>query len=142
MAGVAAISLAQRLMKRQGKTIELVSLGDQHRAALDAGTITPLPPVVTEQPGVLERLGGRVLGARDSVVGFVRLVIETGRQIIIVAVRAGRVPAGSVLRQMDVMGVNAIFIVGLLTFLIGMTMAFQGAVLLQRFGAGVRSSPT
>ncbi|HEV7557520.1 MAG TPA: STAS domain-containing protein, partial [Kofleriaceae bacterium] len=77
MAGVAAISLAQRLVKRQGKTIELVSLRDQHRAALDAGTVTPLPPVVTEQLGVLERLGGRVLGARDSVVGFVRLVIET-----------------------------------------------------------------
>jgi len=135
MAGVAAISLAQRLVRRQGKTIELVSLGDQHRSALEAGTITPLPPVVTEQPGVLERLGGRVLDARDGVTGFVRLVIETGRQIIIVAVRAGRVPAGSVLRQMDVMGAGAVATVGLLTFLIGVTMALQGAILMSRFVA-------
>jgi phospholipid/cholesterol/gamma-HCH transport system permease protein len=35
------------------------------------------------------------------------------------------------------MGVGAIFIVALLSFLTGMTMAFQGAVQLQRFGAGV-----
>jgi phospholipid/cholesterol/gamma-HCH transport system permease protein len=136
MAGVAAISLAQRLVKRQGKTLELVSLGDQHRAALDAGTIIPVPPVVTEKPGVLERLGGRVLSARDSLAGFVHLVIDTGRQVIIVAVRAGRVPAGSVLRQMDVMGAGAVGAVGLLTFLVGVTMALQGAILMSRFGAG------
>src|SRR5512139_3520088 len=35
------------------------------------------------------------------------------------------------------MGVDGIFIVGLLSFLIGMTMAFQGAVQLQRFGASI-----
>ncbi|HEY5949122.1 MAG TPA: ABC transporter permease, partial [Kofleriaceae bacterium] len=32
---------------------------------------------------------------------------------------------------------DAVFIVGLLSFLLGMTVAFQGAVQLQKFGAGV-----
>ena len=35
------------------------------------------------------------------------------------------------------MGADAVFIVGLLSFLLGMTIAFQGAVQLQKFGAGV-----
>jgi phospholipid/cholesterol/gamma-HCH transport system permease protein len=35
------------------------------------------------------------------------------------------------------MGADAVFIVGLLSFLLGMTVAFQGAVQLQKFGAGV-----
>ena len=136
MAGVAALSLATRQVERQGKKLELVSLGSQHRAALDAGTIVTTPNPVAEQPGVLERLGGRVMAARDGFVGFVHLVIETGRQLVIVAVRAGRVPAGSILRQMDVMGAGAIGTVGLLTFLVGVTMALQGAILMARFGAG------
>src|SRR5262249_837184 len=75
MAGVAALSLATRLVERQGKTLELVSLGPQHRAALDAGTVAPLPKIVTDEPGVLERLGGRVMAARDGVVGFIHLII-------------------------------------------------------------------
>ncbi|HEV7558482.1 MAG TPA: ABC transporter permease, partial [Kofleriaceae bacterium] len=60
----------------------------------------------------------------------------TVRQIIAVTVRAGRLPSGSVLRQMDVMGASAIGTVGLLTFLVGVTMALQGAILMSRFGAG------
>jgi phospholipid/cholesterol/gamma-HCH transport system permease protein len=35
------------------------------------------------------------------------------------------------------MGVDGVFIVGLLSFLLGTTTAFQGATQLQRFGAGV-----
>jgi len=136
MAGVAAISLAQRHVQRSGKKLELVSLNPQHRAALEAGTVTQLAKDVTERPGVLERLGGRVIGARDSFFQFCRLVADTVRQLVAIAVRAGRIPAGSVIRQMDLMGVGAVGTVGLLTFLIGITMALQGAILMARFGAG------
>jgi phospholipid/cholesterol/gamma-HCH transport system permease protein len=45
-------------------------------------------------------------------------------------------PEGELVYQISKMGVNAIFIVALLSFLLGMTMAFQGAVQLQKFGAG------
>jgi phospholipid/cholesterol/gamma-HCH transport system permease protein len=51
--------------------------------------------------------------------------------------RRAKLPAGSVGQQVLSMGADAIFIVGLLSFLLGMTTAFQGAVQLQKFGAGV-----
>lgn len=136
MAGVAAISLAQRHVQRAGKKIELTSLNDQHRAALEAGAVGPALKSELERPGVLERLGGRVIGARDGARQFGRLLYDTFRQLITVAVRSGRIPAGSVIRQMDVMGVGAVGTVGLLTFLIGVTMALQGAILMSKFGAG------
>jgi phospholipid/cholesterol/gamma-HCH transport system permease protein len=54
-----------------------------------------------------------------------------------VVTRKTRIPAGALRQHLEEMGVDAIFIVALLSFLTGMTMAFQGAVQLQRFGAGV-----
>src|SRR6185437_1147246 len=49
--------------------------------------------------------------------------------------RRKRVPSGSIVEQIATMGVDAMLIVGLLSFLLGMTMAFQGLVQLRRFGA-------
>jgi phospholipid/cholesterol/gamma-HCH transport system permease protein len=46
-------------------------------------------------------------------------------------------PAGELTNQIARMGNGAVFIVALLSFLLGMTMAFQGTVQLQKFGAGV-----
>jgi phospholipid/cholesterol/gamma-HCH transport system permease protein len=64
------------------------------------------------------------------------LIRETCRQALRVIMRRERLPAGSLGDQLARMGSDAIGIVGLLGFLLGMTMSFQGAVQLQRVGAG------
>ena len=68
---------------------------------------------------------------------MIALIVDTIRQGIAVGTGKKKLPAGAVSHQIVSMGVDAVFIVGLLSFLLGMTMAFQGAVQLQRFGAGV-----
>jgi phospholipid/cholesterol/gamma-HCH transport system permease protein len=132
-AGVAAITLC----KRNGKPIELEDLADHHRAAFELAPADVPKPKPAEHEGVFERLGGHVLGGAASARELARLVLETLRQTLAVAVGKRRLPSGSIAHQVSTMGVDGIFIVALLSFLIGMTMAFQGAVQLQRFGAGV-----
>src|SRR6185295_10684652 len=86
---------------------------------------------------LVEQLGERMIDLGANIVAFAALVIDTVRQLLHVLARRKRIPAGALRHHLDVMGVGAIFIVSLLSFLTGMTMAFQGAVQLARFGAGV-----
>lgn len=137
-AGVAVISLIGRLLEHSGKNLDLAKLAEQHKAALAlAPEVNNGRPPPLEEPGVFEWLGERVLELRDSMRAFGTLAADTVRQAVRVATRRARMPAGALGHHIETMGANAIFIVALLSFLTGMTMGFQGAVQLQRFGAGV-----
>lgn len=137
-AGIAVISLVGRQLKRSGKALELDKLDDRHRAALELVPTdeTRHAPEVA-QPPYFERLGDRVIGLGLSAKELFALVGETVRQTLLVASARKRLPTNALAHQIGVMGVDGVFIVSLLSFLLGMTMAFQGAVQLQRFGAGV-----
>ena len=136
--GSAIVSLLGRQLKRAGKKLDLQGMGDQHRATIE---LTPDAAREARGPvddaGFTERFGARVLGFAAALRAFAALVTDTIRQLAAVIARKKRIPAGALLHHLEAMGVGAIFIVGLLSFLTGMTMAFQGAVQLQRFGAGV-----
>lgn len=136
-AGIAVVSLVRRQLDRSGKELDLTELDDQQRAALDLVPESDHPLPREPQPGWMERLGDRTLGLRTATKDMLALIADTMRQTLAVATGKKRLPKGSIGEQVVTMGVDAIFIVGLLSFLLGMTMAFQGAVQLQRFGAGV-----
>ena len=68
------------------------------------------------------------------------MIGDTVHQGFLVLIRKKRLPAGSVGSQLIEMGFGAVFIVALLSFLLGITMGFQGVTQLQRFGAGVALS--
>ena len=135
--GVAAVSLVGRQIQRSGKQLELRELDDRHRAALamvPKKVETP-EPIEVETP--IEQVGGSVLAAWDGAKALSGIVKHAGQQAALVASRRKQLPAGSVGAQLVEMGWNGLFIVSVLAFLIGMTMAFQGVTQLQRFGAGV-----
>jgi phospholipid/cholesterol/gamma-HCH transport system permease protein len=136
LAAVATIARGKQLAADRGKAFEITAAGGQPRAALALAEVPVHPPPPLEPPPpVLERVGGRVVDATSSVRALGRLVVRALHQAVEVALRRHRLPAGSLALQLDQMGVDAVPIVGLLTFLLGMTTAFQGAVQLQRFGA-------
>jgi phospholipid/cholesterol/gamma-HCH transport system permease protein len=85
----------------------------------------------------LGRLGQYVIAAWASLVailGFVGLTLISAMN----AIRSRRgVRWGAVTVQMEQVGVNALGIVGLMSFLIGIVLAQQGAVQLRQFGAEV-----
>lgn len=141
-AGLALISLLKRHLELEGRALELRNASEQHRAALallpehEPAPVEPSKPVEVP-PGRLEKLGGDVIDMYESSRSLFGLVGSVVRSGVAVLTRRERMPEGELVYQISKMGVNAIFIVALLSFLLGMTMAFQGAVQLQKFGAGV-----
>jgi len=138
--GAAVVSLAGRELEQRGVRLEIASLDDSHRAVFAQVARAPAaPPLAPEvvSPGLLERIGERVLGALAGARAFLGLVFETFRQAAAVATRRARLPAGAVVRQVAGMGADAVPIIALLSFMLGTTIAFQSILQLQRFGAGV-----
>ena len=137
-AGVATISLGLRMMKDRGKEFELRDPSEHHRAALD---LLPASEESREEapapPGRLERIGEGLYGLVDKLAGVADLLVDTSREAMTVAARRRRLPAGSLLEHAATMGVDALPIIGLLSFLLGVTLAFQASVQLERFGADV-----
>jgi phospholipid/cholesterol/gamma-HCH transport system permease protein len=87
--------------------------------------------------GFLARIGEISLGiiARGySILGFFGAVCESAGALLL---RPRRIRMTALVAQMEQTGVNALPIVGLLSFLIGIVLAYQGADQLRRFGAEI-----
>ena len=84
---------------------------------------------------VPDAMGEKVFDARDSVVGVVSflgaLLISTWHLIR----HPSRFRIVALVRQMELVGISALPIIGLMSFLIGIVIAQQGAVQLAQFGA-------
>ncbi len=96
----------------------------------------PIPPHHT-LIGFVARIGEitiEILRRAYSILGFAGLVSIT---IATLFRRPGRLRMIATLVQMEKTGLDAIPIVGLLSFLIGVVMAYQGADQLRRFGAEI-----
>jgi phospholipid/cholesterol/gamma-HCH transport system permease protein len=96
----------------------------------------PIPPHHTFY-GFLARMGEVTIAALHrgyAILGFGGLVAITLTRLLR---RPGRLRLTATVRQMEQSGLDAMPIVGLLSFLIGVVMAYQGADQLRRFGAEI-----
>ena len=91
-------------------------------------------PTLTDR---LERLGRRTWGGTEKtlrMIGFLgQVVLTLGR----VTVRPRRLRGTALVHHMQEVGLNAVPIISLMAFLIGVVLAFQGAAQLRQFGAEV-----
>ena len=113
---------AQRLIDQVGKTDTTVKIRPDQRGIL----VQRLETVGKATIDLLDTLG--------NFLAFLGKTLVTLGQTI-VSRRSFR--WNSIVHQMDVVGVNALGIVGLLSFLVGIVLAQQGAVQLRQFGAEV-----
>lgn len=101
-------------------------------AGNDADITPPRTPVWERVPIAL---GDQVYTARSGIYGvigfFGQILIGFGNLIR----HPSRFPFRAVVRQMELVGVSALPIIGLMSFLIGVVIAQQGAVQLEQFGA-------
>jgi phospholipid/cholesterol/gamma-HCH transport system permease protein len=128
----------------RGNAVELRNLRPSFAPLLDqvrAGGI--LAPAVHPRPanhtliGFVAEIGEISLGllARAyRILGFVGLVFVTGLRLLR---HPGRLRLTALIAQMEQTGVNALAIVGMMSFLIGVVIAYQGADQLRRFGAEI-----
>jgi phospholipid/cholesterol/gamma-HCH transport system permease protein len=136
-AGVAAIELARRSLERAGKKLELDKVGDLQRATFELAPARYAKPAPVELPTWLEAIGEHVIQIGKALEEIARLSVDVVRQGVLILMGRRKLPPGSITLHVLKMGSNGVFIVALLTFLLGITTAFQGVVQLQKFGAGV-----
>lgn len=98
-------------------------------------------PISPPRAAFWERVPGRV---GDGVIqggqGVVRLLGFLGAILVAfmgLVRHPSRFPVRSLVRQMELVGVNSLAIIGLMSFLIGIVIAQQGAVQLRQFGAEI-----
>jgi phospholipid/cholesterol/gamma-HCH transport system permease protein len=134
-----------RTLEAQGVVASIENVAPGFAPLLDQvakGEPAPLPALPPESfadrlVDILAAIGERTFGAGAEIrelVGFFGLVMVTALRTLR---HPSRFRAAALVTQMDRSGVGALPIVGLLSFLIGIVIAFQGADQLRRFGAEI-----
>lgn len=97
----------------------------------------PPPPAQRPRPGLLTRFGVKTLHVVDEAVTHVSFVGEIATTLFSLLRHPGRLRLSDTIACMQRVGVDALPIVGLISFLLGLIMAFMSAVQLQQFGANI-----
>ncbi len=87
--------------------------------------------------GLAQRTGDFVIGYGQGIAGFLGFLGELLTALATLIRHPGRMRWTSLVRQLELVGVQALPIVGLMSFLVGIVIAQQGAVQLEQFGAEI-----
>lgn len=141
-AGALLLVRLYRQLEDQGFSIDWPAPRHEHRSLFNYArgcgeAVTVWPVTDSGLAGAVQYLGWLTLFfAREArrFTGFIGEVTETA---VLMAFRPQQMRFTSMVHHMEETGLKALPIVGLLSFLIGMVMAYQGASQLQKFGAEI-----
>ena len=137
-AAVAALVRSWRLARASGGRVLLARSSEAARQSLSMFRVQqeslPGPP---RPPGVIEGLGGGLLEGLSSFRDLLQLAADTTAGMIGVVLRPRTLRWAALGEQAIYIGSQALPIVGLISFLVGLTLAFQSAYQLQAFGAAI-----
>jgi phospholipid/cholesterol/gamma-HCH transport system permease protein len=144
-AGVEALDtvgvwLLQRLLQQlqQRGTVELRGWQPQHTKLLDLVAQNPLVHAAPlPQLPVLEQLGQTVIEALQQFYALLSFTGECARAMALTVAHPTHLRWRSLLQNIHSAGFNALPIVGLLSFLLGIVVAYQSAEQLRRYGANI-----
>ena len=128
-------TVRDRDAKVVGASQDISSLLDQVAEADHPAQVRPV-----EQPGalrILDELGWWVSDAGKTLVGLVGFLGAVLLGFAAIIKRPKRFRLNAVIQRFDVVGVRALGIIGLMSFLIGIVVGQQGAVQLEQFGAEI-----
>jgi len=135
-AGVASLAEGLVLARKHGASFSAVGAAGQVREAL-ARTPTPSPVEKPRGKGSLELLGELLLDVWKGTISFFQLLADTAYWGLVAPLKRLLPPPGSISTQAIRIGVDALPIVSLIAFLLGLIMAFQAAFQLRQFGANI-----
>ncbi len=134
--GAALLATRSRGYRKSGGSVRFVGA----RPAV-AATLRMLPAVAPATDasgrgaGVFERLGGDTHAGFSAVVGLGSLFADTAHFAFLTLIGRYRLRPGTLAWELSNIGSRALGVVGLISFLVGGTMALQAAAQLRRFGA-------
>jgi phospholipid/cholesterol/gamma-HCH transport system permease protein len=92
----------------------------------------PRPNIVERVPGAVGELVISWGAGTVGIIGFLGAMLLSAGHVIR---HPGKIRGKALVRQMELVGVSALGIIGLMCFLVGIVIAQQGAVQLRQFGA-------
>jgi phospholipid/cholesterol/gamma-HCH transport system permease protein len=128
-----------RALERQGRAVRVQALRPEFdtllRLIVSREVPTELPAAA--RPGVLAGLGQDAWSILIGTAGYLSFVGESFAALLHSVLRPSRIRWRPILHNMQIAGIEALPITGLLSFLMGIVIAYQGADQLERFGANI-----
>lgn len=129
-------------IRQQGKTIQFLNFPLQYQKLVDVVAIEKnsdsVAPVSEElEPTLLARLGKVSYLAVQSVLVLLSFIGEVAQSLVHVMWIPKRWRLRMILRQIQIAGLNALPIIGVTSFLLGIVIAYQGADQLKHYGANI-----
>jgi phospholipid/cholesterol/gamma-HCH transport system permease protein len=128
-----------RAMEKQGRKVRVQGLRGEFSSLLQliASREIPADVATLTPPTRLTRLGQHAWSGLLGTLGYLSFVGESFTVLLRVLMQPRRLRWRPILHNVQTAGVEALPITGLLSFLMGIVIAYQGADQLQRFGANI-----
>ncbi len=141
-AGVWLLRQAARRHEEAGARVAWEGVAERFRPLFELveeneGKKPERPPRVNAVAAAITRLGRNSIEAGEETVALTAFIGQTTITGLRALLRPGRFRLVSLTNQIEQTGLNAMPIVGLMAFLIGIVLAYQGAVQLRNFGAEI-----
>ncbi len=137
-AGAAFLDHLEHLAAQKGVSVRFQNTGEPVQTAMATFSSRSLPePRAVPAPALLERTGGFFYDLRSKVVQALVLVADAFSFSMTGLVRRQGIRKGEFVQQCILIGMNALPIVALISFLIGFILALQSAAQLRMFGASI-----
>jgi phospholipid/cholesterol/gamma-HCH transport system permease protein len=139
-AGVALLVQLRRLQSQTGGTIEISGLRPEFAALLegvDDGAVEVVGAKRSQRASFPEEIGQTTVDVWRDLYTLIAFVGELVAALIYAALHPRSVRWRDTLAVAEAAGVNALPIVALVAFLMGLIMAFQAAIPLRQFGAQI-----
>ena len=138
-AGAWLVYRAQQNFAARGDTLEILGHDDQlSLLKLVAGNqAKPEDLEPPQPPGFVEEVGRDTFSIINKYLAFLAFIGRLSFSAVRVILSPKNLRWRTVLRGIEEAGFDALPIVGLLSFLLGLVIAYQGGILMQQYGAGI-----
>jgi phospholipid/cholesterol/gamma-HCH transport system permease protein len=126
-----------RALQEHGHSVQVRGLRPEFEALLQLIASRSVTYEAAAVPGVLARIGQRSWRSVLSALGMLSFLGENAIVLLRSLAQPSRIRWRPVLHNLQTAGFEALPITGLLSFLMGIVIAYQGAEQLRRFGANI-----
>src|SRR3989338_7240813 len=138
-AGAWLLHRIRRTLETGGRTVRFTGLRPEFEALLRLIAARTAEPgmALSPAPGVLARFGRNAWEGLFGVFGLLSFLGASAAALMRAVIQPRRIRWRSILYNLQTAGVAALPITGLLTFLLGIVISYQGAEQLRRVGANI-----
>jgi len=134
----AGVAFLEQLTERTGSAANLQKANEKVQRALETfSSHQNRKPEQSPEPNFFESVGNSVYSFGESALDFLYLTSEIVLWSLYGIFHTGSRRKGSVIQQSFLIGSNAIGIIALLSFVLGLILALQSAAQLRQFGASI-----